>query len=100
MAREDERIGWPGLVWFGLVVAAFMVLSLAVTATGTARFAVAMGYDANIGYAVGGIFDLAKGVILVAVLSLCTRRALGIATVLGRHGSASSSLAGLQRTPR
>jgi len=70
MARRDERIGWPTIAGLGVVVFAFMMLSLAVTATGTARFAVAMGYDANVGYAVGGIFDLAKGIILVGVLAL------------------------------
>jgi hypothetical protein len=37
---------------------AFTVLSLLVTATGTARFMVAMGYDARVGYAVGAIFAL------------------------------------------
>jgi hypothetical protein len=37
-----------------LVVAGMMGLSLLATATGTARFAVAMGHDARIGYVVGG----------------------------------------------
>ena len=36
-------IGWPTVIGLRLVVVAFMVLSLFVTATGTARFAVAMG---------------------------------------------------------
>jgi hypothetical protein len=77
------RIGWPILVGLSLIVAAFMVLSLLVTATGTARFAVAMGYDANVGYAVGAIFDIAKGMLPVALLALLARRALGTTAFLG-----------------
>ena len=46
-----------------------MVLSLLVTATGTARFAVSMGYDASVGYAVGAIFDIAKGILPRGVLA-------------------------------
>ena len=46
-----------------------MVLSLLVTATGTARFAVAMGYDANVGYAVGGVLTL-PGFPFAAVIAL------------------------------
>src|SRR5438552_7265054 len=83
MRRLDKQIGWPTLAGLGLVVLAFMVLSLCVTGTGTARFAVGMGYDANVGYAVGGIFDIAKGVLPVGVLALLARRALGTALLLG-----------------
>jgi len=39
MREPYKRIGWPTIVGLGLVVVAFMVLSLLVTATGTARFA-------------------------------------------------------------
>ena len=46
-----------------------MALSLCVTATGTARFA-SMGYDANVGYAVGAIFDIAKGVLPMGLPAL------------------------------
>jgi hypothetical protein len=53
MHRPHKRIGWPTIIGLILVVIAFMVLSLLVTATGTARFAVSMGYDASVGYAVG-----------------------------------------------
>jgi hypothetical protein len=49
---------------------AFMVLSIFVTATGTSRFAVAMGYDARIGYVVGAIFEVAKEVLPVVLLAL------------------------------
>jgi hypothetical protein len=42
--REDHSIGRPTIAGLGVVVAAFMVLSLVATATGTARFAVSMGY--------------------------------------------------------
>jgi hypothetical protein len=80
--NRDARIGWPILVGLSLIVAAFMVLSLLVTATGTARFAVAMGYDASVGYAVGIIFDIAKGTLPVALLALLAQRALGT-TALG-----------------
>jgi hypothetical protein len=72
-----------------------MVLSLLVTATGTARFAVAIGYDATVGYAVGGVFDLAKGCLLVTVFALWVRRSFGD----NRRGAASSSSAGLRRMP-
>jgi hypothetical protein len=77
MHRVDKRIGWPVLAALGLVVAAFMVLSLLVAATGTARFAAAMGYDTNVGYVVGAIFDLAKGILPVALPVLLARRLLG-----------------------
>src|SRR6476660_2844301 len=77
MDRQDKRIGWSIPAGLGLVVAAFMVLSLCVTATGTERFAVGMGYD------VGAIFDLAKALLPVAVLALLTRRAFGTAAFLG-----------------
>src|SRR5262249_40190053 len=79
MHHADQKIGWSTLIGMGIVVAAFMLLSLVVTATGTARFAVSMGYDAKVGYAVGGIFDLAKGLLPVGVLALLARRALGSA---------------------
>ena len=59
-----------------------MGLSLVITATGTARFAAAMGYSRTVGYVVGAIFDIAKDVLLVAVLALRTRRALGISIIL------------------
>src|SRR6476469_3419710 len=83
MDRQDKRIGWSILAGLGLVVAAFMVLSLCVTATGTARFAIGMGYDARMGYAVGAIFDIAKGVLPVWVLALLARRTFGSAALLG-----------------
>jgi hypothetical protein len=54
----------------GLVVFAFMALSLAVTATGTARFAVAMGYSPIVGYVVGAIFEFAKEVLPLAIRAL------------------------------
>ncbi len=47
MHRPDKQIGWPTIAGLGVVVVAFMALSLCVTATGTARFAVDMGYDAR-----------------------------------------------------
>ena len=83
MAREYKQVGRPTLAGLGLVVVAFMVLSLLVTATGTARFAVAMGYDARIGYVVGAIFDIAKGILPIALFALLARRAFGTAVLLG-----------------
>jgi len=67
MHRWDGRLAWPTIVWLRLLVFAFVGLSLLVTAAGTARFAVSMGYDAAVGYAVGAIFDLAKGSLLIGV---------------------------------
>ena len=60
-----------------------MLLSLVVTATGTARFATSMGYDVTVGYAVGAVFDIAKGILPVGVMALLARRALGTAALLG-----------------
>ena len=98
MARRDERIGWPTIAGLGLVVVAFMVLSVVVTAAGTSRFAVAMGYDANVGYAVGTTFDIAKGILPVALLALLARRALGTAALLERP--AKKVIACLANIPR
>jgi hypothetical protein len=81
-SKKGNRAGWPTIVAVGLVVFAFMALSLAITATGTARFAVAMGYSRNVGCVVGAIFDIAKDVLLVAVLALSTRRALVISAII------------------
>jgi hypothetical protein len=109
--NRDARIGWPILVGLSLIVAAFMVLSLLVTATGTARFSVAMGYHATIGHAVGTTFDIAKGVLPVALLALLARRALGIAALLGAawiclvvfsclatHATVSTAISAIERT--
>jgi uncharacterized RDD family membrane protein YckC len=111
MDRPDSPIGWPILVGLGAVVLAFMALSLAVTATGTARFAVGMGYDATVGYAVGGIFDVAKDLLPVGLLALSMRRALGVAAILGvawiclvtfsclaTHATVTTAIASIERT--
>jgi hypothetical protein len=45
-----------------------MALSLAVAATGTARFVAAMEFSI-VGYVVGAIFDIPKEVLLVAVIA-------------------------------
>jgi hypothetical protein len=104
-------VGWPTIIGLGLVVGAFMVLSLFVTATGTARFAVAMGYDARVGYAVGAIFDFAKGLLLVALLALLAQRALGTLILVGiawaclavfsclaTHATVGTAIASIERT--
>jgi hypothetical protein len=54
-----------------------------VTATGTSRFAVAMGYDAWIGYVVGATFELAKEVLPVVWFALLAQRAFATAGLLG-----------------
>jgi hypothetical protein len=43
MHRPGKPIGWPTLAGLGLLVIAFMLLPLLVTATGTARFVTSMG---------------------------------------------------------
>lgn len=62
---------------------AFMGLSLAITATGTARFSTATGYPADVGYAVGSVFDIAKALLPIALLILLTRRAFGLFVIIG-----------------
>jgi hypothetical protein len=111
MRRPDKRTGWPTITGLGLVVVAFMVLSLLVTVMGTARFAVSMGYDAGVGYAVGAVFDTAKGMLLVGVVALWGRGALGISTAfaigwfclvtfswLATHATVSTAIASIERT--
>ena len=111
MHRPDKRIGWLTIVGLGAVVVAFMALSLCVTATGTARFATNVGYDATVGYAVGAIFDLAKGMLPIGVLALVARRALGTAVLLGAawiclavysclatHATVSTAISSIERT--
>jgi hypothetical protein len=111
MRQQHKRIGWPTIVWLSLVVGAFMVLSLVVTATGTARFAVAMGYDARIGYAVGVAFDIAKEVLPVVLLALLAQRAFGTASLLGlawiclvtfsclaTHATVGTAISSIERT--
>ena len=88
-----------------------MGLSLAITATGTARFAVAMGYRAEVGYAVGAVFDLAKGMLPLALLALFARRSflffvvLGLAwlglvsySALATHATVSTAIAAIERS--
>jgi len=109
--EQDGRIGRPTLAAFVLVVVAFMVLSLVVTATGTARFATSLGYDATAGYAVGAVFDIAKGILPVGVLALLARRAFGTAALLGiawiclvtfgclaTHATVSTAISSIERT--
>jgi hypothetical protein len=111
MHRPDKQIGWPTLAGLSFVVVAFMTLSLCVTATGTARFAVGMGYDARMGYGVGAIFDLAKGMLPVTLVALLARRAFGSAVLFGAawvclvaysclatHATVSTAIASIERT--
>ncbi|MGE0054471.1 MAG: hypothetical protein AB7S74_09705 [Hyphomicrobium sp.] len=81
--RRAEHLGGPVLFVVGCIMLAFMGLSLAVTSTGTARFATAMGYPLEVGYAVGAVFDLAKALLPVALLVLFARRALVVFAVIG-----------------
>jgi hypothetical protein len=111
MRQSHRLVGWPTITGLGVMVVAFMVLSLFVTATGTSRFAVAMGYDARVGYAVGAIFDIAKGLLPVALLALLAQRALGTAILLGiawiclaafsclaTHATVGSAISSIERT--
>lgn len=84
--HTNRQVGWSGwllLIALGATVLAFMGLSLAITTTGTARFAVAMGYSEMTGYAVGGVFDFAKAVLPVALLALLAKRGVGPSALLG-----------------
>ena len=109
--RRTGAVGRPTLVGLCVIVVAFMVLSLLVTATGTARFAVAMGYDANVGYAVGAVLDIAKAILPVAVFALWVRRSFGLAVVIGiawgclvifsslaTHATVSTAIAAIERS--
>jgi hypothetical protein len=111
MCHPSKSIGWPTISGLGLVVVAFMVLSLFVTATGTSRFAVAMGYDARIGYVVGAVFEVAKEVLPVVLLALVCQRALGTALMLGTawvglvafsclatHATVGTAISSIERT--
>ena len=114
MLSTDTRtraVGPMALVGLCVVVAAFMVLSLLVTATGTARFAVAMNYDANVGYAVGAVLDIAKAILPVAVFALWVRRSFGLAVVIGiawgclvifswlaTHATVNTAIAAIERS--
>jgi hypothetical protein len=99
MYRGGGRLAWPTIVWLSLLVSAFMVVSLLVTATGTARFVTSMGYDAAVGYAVGVVFDLTKGSLLIIVLAFWARRSLPFA---GRYPTriSESSLKSVSEGPR
>ena len=109
--RCVERRGYMLMVALGIIVLAFMGLSLAITATGTARFAVSMGYPPEVGYAVGGVFDVAKTLLPVGLLMLVARRAflffaiigfawLGLVTYSGlaTHATVSTAIASIERT--
>ena len=79
---SDGAVGF--CCWrLGAIVLAFMGLSLAITATGTARFAVAMGYRAEVGYAVGAVFDLRQGVAACRLTCTLARRAFLFFVIIG-----------------
>ena len=80
MHRLDCRIVWPAFAGLAAVVTGFIGLSLLVNSTGTARFVVAMGCDAKIGYAVGALLELDKDVLPVVVLVLW----VGVASIPSR----------------
>jgi hypothetical protein len=94
----------------GAIVLAFLGLSLAVTATGSARFAVAIGYNAEVGYVVGAVFDIAKALLPVVLIALFAWRTsllfaiLGVAWIglvtysaLATHATVSLAVANLER---
>ncbi len=103
--------GLPTVFAAGTIVLAFLGLSLAVTATGSARLAVALGYDDRVGYAVGTVFDIAKALLPIILLALLARRAvllfaaiggawvcLVIYSALATHGTVSLAIANIERT--
>jgi hypothetical protein len=81
--QQAKAIGQPAFIGLGLVVTSFMLVSLCVTATGTARFVASMGYDIRIGYVVGAVFDGGKDLLPVGLIALWSRRALGRVGVIG-----------------
>lgn len=108
---QTPPVSWHVRIGFAVIVLSFMALSLAVTATGTARFAVALGYPPMTGYVVGAIFDLAKAVLPVALLILLARRAnlwlafIGIAWLglviyssLATHATVGLAIGSIERT--
>ena len=109
--QHRPRPGWLLLSGMGATAFTFIVLSLAITATGTARFAVAMNYPAVVGYAVGGIFDFAKELLPVGLLVLFRRRSfilfaiigcawvgLVIYSALATHATVSTAMAAIERS--
>jgi hypothetical protein len=93
-----------------MVVVAFFLLGLCVTAGGTARFAVALGYGETAGYAVGCVLELGKTVFLVMAMRLWDTRAyllalaIGIAwlgllaySLLATHATVSTAIASRER---
>src|SRR4029077_17520117 len=81
------------------------------TATGTSRFAVAMGYDARIGYVVGAVFEIAKEGLPLVLFALLVQRAFGSGVLLGialvclvafsclaTHATVSSAISSIERT--
>ena len=111
--RKLIQLKNPGLLLLsgaGAIVLAFLGLSLAVTATGSARFAVALGYDAEVGYVVGAVFDIAKALLPVVLIALFAWRTsllfviLGVAWIglvtysaLATHATISLAVANLER---
>ena len=88
-SHQTQLASWLFRCGLVFVVISFLALSLAVTATGTARFATALGYPAMTGYSVGAVFDIAKAVLPVALVMLLTRRAVMSFFVIGAaHGLA------------
>jgi hypothetical protein len=99
------------LIALGALVTAFMGISLAVTTTGTARFAVAMGYPPQVAYIVGVIFDVAKSLLPVALIALLERRNflffvligsawVGLVTYscLATHATVTNAITAMERT--
>ena len=106
---QTDRVAWPCLVWTCCRCVHGAVTRYDGYWYGALRCR--HGYDANAGYAVGGLFDSAKGILLVAVFVLWGRRALGIATVLGlaciclvifswlaTHATVSTAISTIERT--
>ena len=89
----------------------FMLFSLVITAKGTARFSVAMGFGPEVGWVAGAAFEFGKEVLLLALLRLWSKRSwllfavlsvawLGLVTYscLATEATVSAAIAEVERT--
>ena len=82
--RQRRQISrWPAYIAMVVVAFAFMMLSLTVTAIGTARFLTAMGYSPLCGWMVGVVFDVAKETLPLVLRALWGQRAYLVFAALG-----------------
>jgi hypothetical protein len=110
MYRRNNPVGWHFLA-FLIFVLALLGLSLVMASIGAGRLAVATGYDARAGYAIGAIFDLGKDILLVVVPHLWRRGSLGLGvgfviawiwlvtlSGLATHSTVSTAISAIERS--